>query len=156
MTPVAQKVSTPAVALYEAVRDFRSDAAIEYYMRDYGLSRETAEEHFAEVVKYLCLVTSYDDESLTPSDQLDEVWHAFLIQTREYAEFSARLGRFVHHNTMPSPQFGAYDRALELYQDNFGDPHLVWRLPKQSRPGYLAAEDDCDECVVVGWCSTGD
>ena len=37
-------------------------------------------------------------DHLSPSEMVDAGWHAFLLHTREYAEFCARVaGRFIHH-----------------------------------------------------------
>lgn len=136
--------------LWEGVKSYRSEAAIEYYAREFGLDLAEATEHFEELLKYLCLSAAYT-EPLTPSDQLDQMWHAFLIQTRDYTEFSQMLGKLVHHTTMSSPQPAAYSNATLRYQQNFGDLHPVWLSSKLNRK-----QNECPECEIVGWCSDPD
>ncbi|NBD33266.1 MAG: hypothetical protein GVY17_09940 [Cyanobacteria bacterium] len=142
--------------LWEKVKDYRSEAAIEYYAREFNLDIDTATEHFEELLKYLCL-SATQSEPLTPSDQLDQMWHAFLIQTLDYAKFSQMLGKVVNHTTMSAPQSGAYSNALKRYQENFGELHPVWRSPKLNRvaaaPTKVQSDKECVECEAVGWCS---
>ncbi len=38
---------------------------------------------------------------LSPSTQVDDGWHAFVLHTQDYAEFCQRIaGRFLHHRPM--------------------------------------------------------
>jgi len=44
-------------------------------------------------------------EPIGPSDLVDLGWHTFILHTREYADFCARIGgRFIHH--VPDDQPG--------------------------------------------------
>ncbi|HVK24272.1 MAG TPA: hypothetical protein VM677_23200 [Actinokineospora sp.] len=46
-------------------------------------------------------------EPLSPSPLVDEGWHAFVLHTREYAEFCRMIaGRFLHHRPSDEPRFG--------------------------------------------------
>ncbi|CRK55024.1 hypothetical protein [Alloactinosynnema sp. L-07] len=48
-------------------------------------------------------------EPLTPSPLVDEGWHAFVLHTREYAEFCRMIaGRFLHHRPSDEPMFGSH------------------------------------------------
>ena len=100
----------------------------------------------------------YRNKSLTQK-QLDEMWHSFIIQTRDYADFSELLGKFINHNTMSVPQASAYSNALIRYRSVFGELHPVWLSKKlhqvETYPS-LNENDDCDNCKVVGWCSDND
>lgn len=143
-------------AMFEKVKDFRSEGAIEYYSRSYGLSKSEAEEHFVEMLKFLSLAAFNLDETITPSDQVDEMWHAMIIQTREYELLCNKLGLKIHHSTTAAPKREAYTTAMKLYRDEFGEPHPVWvsqKLPHADQSTYLNNEEDCVECGVFGWCS---
>jgi hypothetical protein len=67
---------------------------------------------------------------LTPSDQVDQVWHLHLLYTRSYWEdFCPRvLGRPVHHGptrggTRQQAQFTDwYEQTKQLYAQTFGHP----------------------------------
>jgi hypothetical protein len=119
----AERGTIPA---WSELVDCRSAAAIEYYATREGISLEHAEAHFIEVLKFLFLVRSFPDDKLTPSARLDEMWHAFILQTRDYERFSKLLGRFIHHTTTFIPQICAYNNALGRYRQAFGTPPCVW------------------------------
>ena len=52
-----------------------------------------------QALAFLATCAANPGAGLGPSDTVDIGWHAFLMYTREYAEFSHRIaGRFIHHN----------------------------------------------------------
>ena len=85
----------------------------------------------SEVKRYLIL--AYLDETTCwdlYSTRIDEVWHQFVLFTKEYADFSARFfGRFIHHcpsNAPGSPVIGisksSFDGFRKRYVELFGAP----------------------------------
>lgn len=81
--------------------------------------------------RYLKLLAKYPALTIAPSGDIDEFWHAHILDTRKYAEdCQATFGEFVHHY----PYLGLGDeadqaaqqqagRALhELYEREFGEP----------------------------------
>lgn len=73
-----------------------------------------------ELVKFLRLCAE-SDLPLAPSEIIDDLWHEFILHTRDYAEFCATvLGTFVHHvpSTLPDPS--GYHRTLERIRARFG------------------------------------
>lgn len=149
-----------ALVAFEKVKNVRSSAAIHYYAREFGCSDVEAEEVFVELLKFMSLAAS-SSLLVAPSDQLDEMWHAFIIQTKEYAEFAERLGKFVNHSTTAAPRESAYDKTLIAYRAAFGEPHAVWLTLRQERvaPSSIRTyteEGDCVPCRVAGWCSCTD
>ncbi len=146
---------TPA-SLYGRISDFEMDAAVHYYARVHGLSISVSLGHYKEFLKYVSMAALYPGQ-VTPSDQLDEMWHAALIQTRAYEQLCDRIGKFVHHSTEAEPQSGSYKNALEIYWTNFGELHPIWTSPKTRRIDAdtpSADEGDCADCSIVGWCSS--
>lgn len=82
-----------------------------------------------QAVAFLRLVGSSSGEEYSPSEQVDIGWHAFLMYTREYAEFCQRIaGRMIHHapSDIPGVDYGTGNiqrtiAALEvrgMYVDN--------------------------------------
>ena len=124
-----QSLSLHPLDYFKKIEGYSCISAIEHYARIFGVNVKTASEHFEELLKYLCLSAAYP-EALTPSDQLDEMWHSFIIQTRDYADFSELLGKFINHSTMSAPQASAYSNALIRYRSIFGEPHTVWLSKK--------------------------
>lgn len=78
---------------------------------------------------------------LTPSDQVDQVWHLHLVYTRSYwEEFCEQvLQRKIHHSPTQGGKAEAakygdlYDKTLALYQQTFGHPAppALWPQGKQ-------------------------
>jgi len=66
------------------------------------------------------------------SRDVDEVWHAFVLHTRLYADFCDRVfGSFIHHNPSVGgfPDIDARFRDFErLYRRVYGDVPPLWYL----------------------------
>lgn len=96
---------------------------------------------------YLICVSS---ETLTPSQEIDEVWHLHLVYTLGYwDDFCAKtLGREIHHSpteggTAENAKFRqAYQRTKERYAEEFDaePPPDIW----------LSAEIRFNEAVQTG------
>jgi len=114
--------------LFEKISKFRDANALHFYMRIYGLEQTVAEDHFQEMLKFLCIARF--DKDVTPSEQLDEMWHAMIIQTKGYEVLCSELGEFIHHSTTDRPQKSCYRNAIDHYKREFGQVHPIWTTPK--------------------------
>lgn len=134
---------------------------------------ETAAEGevlFAEVVKYLILNRLHPDKQWEMvSRWVDEVWHQFVLFTREYCEFSQRyFGRYLHHAPGNSPstppraagETPSFDDFARRYEAVFGaPPPPLWRDHRSvslrrrvllnSAAGTLTLVPDGDDMVTV-------
>jgi hypothetical protein len=90
----------------EAVRTAgRSLIPLELYQRlahrvtvEERMSAALAERIVDQALAFLGACAQPHCESLAPSDLVDLGWHAFVLHTKDYAEFCHRLaGRFLHH-----------------------------------------------------------
>ena len=83
--------------------------------RENGWSNTYALKAFKEYKKFMYLC-SISDEQLTPSDQVDQVWHTHLVYTKSYwNEFCPKvLKQKIHHN----PTTGGKDQR-DLYKNNY-------------------------------------
>jgi hypothetical protein len=89
-------------------------------------------EEYRRFIYLMCI----GDEELTPSDEVDQVWHLHLAYSRDYwDEFCAKvLNRPLHHGpTAGGPRERSryeahYGRTLALYQHVFGalPPPDIW------------------------------
>ncbi|OBA60532.1 hypothetical protein A5647_14015 [Mycobacterium sp. 1100029.7] len=70
-----------------------------------------ADELFTEAKKYLVLCAATPDMTFGMcSSMVDEAWHAFILFTTEYTEYSHRyFGNYVHHS--PADNHGAPEPA---------------------------------------------
>jgi hypothetical protein len=101
---------------------------------------ETADEGrelFAEVKKFLVLTQSDPAQAWEMySLRVDEVWHQFILFTRQYMEYCTRhFGHYVHHSPSNAPEAAAKQSSepmsfatfQQLYASRFGkQPPKVW------------------------------
>ncbi|UOG76489.1 hypothetical protein MTX78_07785 [Hymenobacter tibetensis] len=127
--------------LWNRIRRFELDdptAAFSFtdrLARENGWPLEYALRAVLEYKKFMFLLC-LTEQSLTPSDQVDQVWHLHLLYTRSYwLDFCEQvLGRPIHHG----PTRGGdaergkfndwYGRTKALYQEVFGAaaPADIW------------------------------
>jgi hypothetical protein len=108
------------------------DAALpfaERLARDNGWSRAEA-GRVIEEYKRFCFLAVTAGHPVTPSDQVDQVWHLHLTYTRDYWErFCPEvLGRQLHHGPTAGGSdeqhryFTQYAETLRSYERVFGSP----------------------------------
>ncbi len=81
----------------ESVMAYRNETVIERFRRDYGNRTSDAEILFEAFKQFMvtCIVT---DGPKTTSPAIDDMWHTFVLHTREYRAFCEEyLGGFVEH-----------------------------------------------------------
>jgi 8-oxo-dGDP phosphatase len=67
-------------------------------MADGEIERKIAEKMVEQALAFLVACARNPGSHLSPSERVDAGWHAFVLHTREYAEFCSRVaGRFIHH-----------------------------------------------------------
>ncbi|RLK60567.1 glycine-rich domain-containing protein [Actinokineospora cianjurensis] len=63
-----------------------------------GVDRAMAERIVDQALAFVAVCGSNSAMPLSPSAAVDIGWHAFILHTKEYADFCDRVaGRFVHH-----------------------------------------------------------
>jgi hypothetical protein len=95
--------------------------------RENGWSMEFAVRAVGEYKKFMYLLC-IADHPLTPSDQVDQVWHLHLIYTRSYwiDWCQQTLNRDIHHGPTKGGAsegekfFDWYEKTKELYRSTFG------------------------------------
>lgn len=94
-----------------------------------GWTGEYARRAIAEYKRFIYL-TTIADHPVTPSVDVDEVWHFHLTYTRSYWEqlCGQVLGKPLHHDPTRGGQaetskfYDLYNQTLALYQQTFGSP----------------------------------
>lgn len=77
-------------------------------LREFDLSRinqqlrndgyDNVEELEAKFRRFIKLIIENPDSEITPSPEVDEYWHKFILDTREYHRFCEEVvGQFIHH-----------------------------------------------------------
>jgi hypothetical protein len=80
-----------------------------------------------EYKRYLLLLSRHGSK-LPISSVIDEMWHAHVLFTRDYAKLGQTIGWFIHHEpTVNSAQrqslLPAYNNTLSYYQMYWGTPN---------------------------------
>ena len=77
---------------------YRNDAVVERFARDQRVDLGRARGVFEELKDFLRRAAASASPLEPPSEEVDGMWHTFLLFTREYATFCSRFfGKFIHH-----------------------------------------------------------
>ena len=98
-------------SLDEAIA-YRNRHVIDRFVERYALPRAEAEDLFVETLRWLWLCARAERDPDAPEvfiddcmALLDEMWHTFLLFTREYSDYcAANLGGYVHHAPTQRPR----------------------------------------------------
>lgn len=91
------------MTVVSSVASYQNEAVVARFIRDYHKTPEQAEQCFDELKEFLAEVAVAANRIEPPSKDVDQMWHTFLLFTRDYAEFCKEsFGKFIHH----SPQAG--------------------------------------------------
>jgi hypothetical protein len=139
-------MNTKELQLWNAVQAFELDDDEHPLMfsdrlaKENGWSKEFALKAIEEYKKFMFLIC-VTNHPLTPSDEVDQVWHLHLLYTRSYwRDFCTEvLKREVHHGpTKGGPEeddkfHDWYGKTLVAYQERFNHepPRDIWPPPKE-------------------------
>jgi hypothetical protein len=126
--------------------EYKNISILQRYSKDYPNNKLSAEEALSELLKYFWLCQKHSgDKKISSADNLDficaihpemreidEMWHTFLLFTKEYQQFGEKyFGCFLHHipNTEDDkPKLDDFEIKLERYlsyvYDNLGEATL--------------------------------
>lgn len=124
---------TEQLELLVKIQDFELDdpdvafTFSERLARENGWTINYALRCIDEYKKFMYLIC-ITDHPLTPSDQVDQVWHLHLVYTQSYwIQFCENvLGRSIHHG----PTKGGNDEQAKFY-DWYGKTKLLYQLTFQ-------------------------
>ena len=127
------------------------------------LSSGEVDARIEELLKYLNMAI-HDSGGIPFSDEIDEVWHYWILETAEYASLCSKLhgGQFIHHTStdyvlydQPEAALAEFDLVrwlgvLSSYVLNYGpfqpDRLRYWPLVDQ-----LMARLACDVDTLNAW-----
>lgn len=140
---------TPAVTPHDLRTLLGEDLHAEvvaYTVGRTGVTAEAAERQVLECLRYLYLVSRHRDDLaglfLPVEQDIDEIWHYLILQTREYPAFCERLpgGFFVHHRSI-----GYEDYQQEPGREQAAEEALRWI------PLYCREFGPFDEQATAHW-----
>ncbi|MBK9493922.1 MAG: hypothetical protein IPO08_05155 [Xanthomonadales bacterium] len=118
---------------------YRNEDAIYSFLRKFALSTQEADVIFADMLRFLWMnqrLRASENSETVPIDGplriIDEMWHAFILHTRSYAEFCEKyFGRFLHHQ--PALR-GEHESHRQVVASIPVEERLEWlRTAKRSR-----------------------
>jgi hypothetical protein len=134
-------MNTEHTILWNRISNFElddSDAPMTFTDRlakENGWTHEFSVRAIEEYKKFIFLIC-ISDQPLTPSDQVDQVWHLHLLYTHSYWKEFCRniLKKEIHHGPTrgghhESSKFSNwYVRTIDLYKDRFNQtpPVDIW------------------------------
>jgi hypothetical protein len=104
-------------ASLEDVLAYRHDGVTTRFRTLWQVDEAEAEQLFADVRRWLWLASRNREVGLVitePLEMMDEMWHEFILFTRDYTGFCERLGGYLHHQPATPTQKRADPAALEI------------------------------------------
>jgi hypothetical protein len=141
----------------EEALGYRNRHVVDRFVEQHPLPREEAEDLFVETLRWLWVCRRADHDPAAPEmfideclELLDEMWHTFVLFTREYTGYcETYLGGYVHHEPTTSEQKAAMKRERERDPAGFRARHAA-RL----RALYEYVYDQLGEDTLIKWYST--
>ena len=125
------------------VMAYQFDPLIHRMVDKHGWSEDVTRACWEDLKRflYLCAITP---EPVAPTEQIDDLWHNYILFTMDYAEFCETvLGKFIHHRPrkrgdMPTERNIPFE-TRQLAMKIFGDLSGFWR--------YKNMASDCLTCA---------
>lgn len=119
-----------------------------------GMDVAMATRVVSEALKFVDAAAKFPTVRITPSQVVDEGWHALILHTRPYTELCGRLGRFVHHYPeRPDPErFDPYAlaRTVALIEEaGHSADRELWPAPEDAP---IAVAANCSHTPKPGGC----
>ena len=101
-----QGARSASVAPLDDVLAYRNDLVIHGFTKRFALEADEAEKIFVEMLRWLWYIASTEPTAENPEAHaidnpilvIDEMWHEFILVTRDYTEFcDSMFGRYIHH-----------------------------------------------------------
>ena len=85
-------------------------------------TEEAALRLFDEVKKFL-IANRVLQVKAAPSEPVDQMWHAWILFTKDYTAFCDQLGGYIHHLPIPAgnPEQPPLEPTIEIMRVSFGE-----------------------------------
>ncbi|PJE64266.1 MAG: hypothetical protein COU90_03555 [Candidatus Ryanbacteria bacterium CG10_big_fil_rev_8_21_14_0_10_43_42] len=112
---------------FSGILAYKNDNLIKLYAVRESIALSDAAHLFEECKKFLALI-SIIPQPISPSKQLDSMWHHFILHTHDYAAFCEKFfGKFLHHHPTNQPYTESRGEMLQLAKTIFGDiDPVIW------------------------------
>ena len=88
--------------LLDNLTSFKNHTVIDSFCNSLNVDKDFADIIFSDLMRFFWLSNSFEDEDLktidTPIIIIDEMWHTYILHTKEYFHFCEKFfGRYIHH-----------------------------------------------------------
>ena len=133
------------------VLDYQNREIVARFAKETGIPRHDAEEVFVELKRWLWLCSYLRGVPVNMVGEafvIDEMWHVFLLFTRDYSAFCDRyFGEFIHHTPKTSADQAAWQVALAGSSDQ---TLRNWRT--SIKQDYELIYDHLGPVTLFKWC----
>ena len=143
-------VSSATLAKLELIGGWDLSFVVERIRNKKLLAESKIEDAIFEFRRMMALCALTEVGFKVPCDEVDEVWHTFLLFSKEYDEFCSKaVGKFVHHVPPESRSRRLKEPKdyLDLYLVYFGNPRST--MPFEFTPQGQKAMCDSGTCSFV-------
>lgn len=138
--------------LFDRMMDYDHSGLKERMNVKYGWAPGFTEELFDEMKKFLYLCAT-NDGAMAPPEDIDEIWHNFILFTGDYADYCRnKVGIFLHHQPLTVAQRGKSDGSMisntiiaahAAFGDNLSTHWSFQKIPGSCGPGVCGASTNC-------------
>lgn len=115
-TAIRREIPKPA----SEILAYHHDRLLDRYSMDHGVSLEESQRCFNALKEFLIVCAVMPGYKVT-SDQIDGMWHTFLLFTKDYKTFCEdNLGMFINHEPFEHAAPEAYLKTRAFAQEYFG------------------------------------
>ncbi len=114
-----------------------------------GMADGTAERIVTEALKFVATARTFPTARVTPSNVVDEGWHALILHTDVYAELCGKLGGFVHHYPERHDEAALIRTVALIEEAGYTPDHELWTGPTRALVSVAA---NCSHTPVPGGC----
>ena len=106
------------------------DFMIQRFVSAHGYTDSAARSLFDETKKFL-VANRVLGVKMAPSEPVDQMWHSWILFTKDYYAFCEALGGYIHHLPIPvgSPDQPPLDPTIEVMRAAYGSvDEALWPL----------------------------
>ena len=128
----------------EAIMSYKNDLVVKRYANRFKVSEEYASRLFYAMKQMLWLSTVH--EGVNPSKEVDDMWHWFILHTKQYIEFCGEFfGHYVHHSPADTADVDAYQATRHAVAERFGALDIEIWGEESGRAGHSSHGCGCNE-----------
>jgi hypothetical protein len=107
---------------------YRNADVVARFRKEYPVSQREAQQVWVETLRWLWFCGTAKPDAppaiTRPMAVIDEMWHAFVLFTRDYAAFCDKhFGRFIHHAPMGHGEIAKLHADLRANRERAADRH---------------------------------